>query len=95
MYSYATSSEALNDLIKRGFISDCNVLSATDLKKARVIAFYRFEGMTDPGDEEIVFALELIDGRKGTLLSSYGPHADVDLAGIKDLNFQSKDLYWA
>ena len=32
---------------------------------------YRFEGMTDPQDETVVFAIEASDGTKGTLVMSY------------------------
>lgn len=40
---------------------------------------FRFEGMTNPDDESILFALEFADGRRGTLAAPYGPYADPDL----------------
>ena len=40
---------------------------------------YRFEGMSNPDDMSILFALEFEDGRKGTLVAAYGPMGDADL----------------
>ena len=41
-----------------------------------IVNFYRFEGMTDPGDETILYAIEEKGGRRGTLVNAYGPYAD-------------------
>lgn len=42
---------------------------------------YRFEGLSDPGDEMIVFALvEPTTGTKGVLASAYGHSADPALS---------------
>lgn len=44
---------------------------------AVVERIYRFEGMSDPDDEEIVFGLRCpVCGARGTLVSAYGPNAD-------------------
>ena len=40
---------------------------------------YRFEGMSNPDDQSILFAIEFADGRKGTLVAAYGPLGDADL----------------
>ncbi len=40
---------------------------------------YRFEGMSNPDDLSILFALAFEDGRKGTLSAVYGPQGDADL----------------
>ena len=40
---------------------------------------FRFEGMANPDDESILFALLFNDGSKGTLTSIYGPQADAEL----------------
>lgn len=40
---------------------------------------FRFEGMTNPDDESILFAIEFNDDRKGTLAAVYGPQADIEL----------------
>lgn len=33
----------------------------------------RFEGISDPGDEAVVFAVRAPDGTRGTFTSTYGP----------------------
>lgn len=40
---------------------------------------YRFEGMSNPSDTSILFAIEFDDNRKGTLTAAYGPKGDADL----------------
>lgn len=37
-----------------------------------VMSFHRFEGETDPGDNSIIYAVQTKDGKKGTIVSSYG-----------------------
>jgi hypothetical protein len=41
-----------------------------------IVDFYRFEGITNPEDMSILYAIETSDGRKGTISNSYGPYAD-------------------
>lgn len=40
---------------------------------------YRFEGMSNPSDLSLLFALEFDDKSKGTLTAAYGPKGDVEL----------------
>jgi hypothetical protein len=40
---------------------------------------HRFEGMTNPSDMSLLFAIEFKDGSKGTISAAYGPKGDVDL----------------
>ncbi len=40
---------------------------------------YRFEGMSNPADSSIVFAVRCDDGVKGTIVSAYGHYADTKL----------------
>lgn len=85
-YSYETLSEALADLAKRGYVHDFNLhadcieckglnlqLKPEDFE---IMEYYRFEGNTDPGDEEIVYAIEASDGSKGVLVDAFGTYAD-------------------
>ena len=89
MKSYETVSEAINDLVKRGYTHDFNVhaekeclvcntsltqLSADDFE---IDETYRFEGNTDTGDEMILFAISSKKHNiKGTLLNAYGLYSD-------------------
>ena len=42
----------------------------------KAVNFYRFEGITNPDDMSILYAIETSDGRKGTLVDAYGLYSD-------------------
>jgi hypothetical protein len=87
MKTYDTVTEALKDLKARGFTIDFNLafdkISCPDNKvclnpdEFEIAEFYRFEGDTDPGDENVVYAIESKDKKiKGIIMSAYGMYAD-------------------
>jgi|SRR4030095_8155932 len=86
MFSYETLSEALSDLEKRGYTNNfnlqCNTIECNDIditlrpEDFEIVEFYRFEGESNPGDEEIVYAIESKDGVKGTLVNAFGVYSD-------------------
>lgn len=43
---------------------------------------YRFEGVSDPDDLTVLYAIEAADGTRGTLVDAYGPYADPRLAAV-------------
>lgn len=45
----------------------------------KAVDFYRFEGISNPDDMAILFAIETKDGRKGTLIDAYGYYADSEI----------------
>jgi hypothetical protein len=45
-------------------------------KEVQAVNFYRFEGISNPDDMSILYAIETSDGRKGTLIDAYGLYAD-------------------
>ena len=45
-------------------------------KDVKAVNFYRFEGISDPDDMSILYAIETTDGFKGTLTDAYGLHSD-------------------
>jgi hypothetical protein len=82
-YSFSTLSEAVNTLTqeegyKEDFEAEETCIKALYSKKEyqpedlAIINSYRFEGMTNPSDESIVFTIEAKDGTKGTMVLSYG-----------------------
>ncbi len=87
MKTYETLSEAVNDLIKRGYTHNFNVegdclecnengirLSPNDFT---IDETHRFEGPTDPGDENILFAISSITHNlKGLLINAFGAYSD-------------------
>jgi hypothetical protein len=86
MQQYDTLIEALNDLKARGFVYDFNLaqekLECKDLNLQLdphhfdIAEMYRFEGMTNPDDSSVVYAIESDQGVKGVLVNAYGVYAD-------------------
>jgi hypothetical protein len=83
--NYDTVTEAVNDLKKRGYTSDLSMeaekdylfekSTGTQLSPAdfAIDEVYRFEGMTDPGDEMIVYAISANDKNvKGIVVNAFG-----------------------
>lgn len=86
MYQYDTVTEALAGLKSRGFVIDFNISfdklicskNSVTLNPAdfEIVEVYRFEGDTNPSDEEVVYAVESKDGKtKGVVTSAYGMYA--------------------
>ena len=99
MKNYRTLSEATNDLKKRGYNEDLNLKAtciecpAHDLQlnpeDFRIDEFYRFEGMSNPSDNSIVYAISSEAGIKGVLVDAYGVYAEnLNDAMIKKLRIQ-------
>jgi len=96
---YSSLSVAIQDLQKKGFTEDFNLVSdgieSKSLKKEwkagdlEVIKFYRFEGMSDPGDNTILYLIETLDGRRGLLVDVYGAEiGDISSEMIKKLSLR-------
>lgn len=87
MHNYDTVVEALNGLKSRGYTIDFNLdndkiicsdkvhcLRAEDFE---IVETHRFEGDTNPSDEDVVYAVESQNGKiKGSLSSAFGTYAD-------------------
>ena len=82
-FDYATVSEAISELMKKGYVTDFNLpdnvrkfetgeYRASDFK---ITGVYRYEGNSDPADEAVVYAIESRGGMKGLLVSGYGTAA--------------------
>jgi hypothetical protein len=87
MFSYDTVTEAVADLKQRGFTIDFNIaydkLMCSDNNIClhpddfEIVEAYRFEGDSNPDDEDVVYAVESKDGKiKGVITSAFGPYAD-------------------
>lgn len=85
-HDYDTLTEALQDLQKEGFTLDFNMLEqcieCKSLNKTwkpsdfTIVKTYRFEGMSNPGDNSVLYAVETKDGHQGSLVDAYGAYAD-------------------
>ena len=87
MHVYDTVTAALADLDSRGYNSDFNLTAeALECKEIDLLLMpeefeidevYRFEGMTDPADSSVVYAISSNVGNlKGVLVDGYGVYAE-------------------
>lgn len=87
MDNYDTVTGALNALKAKGYTMDFNlafdkiICRQNDFclnpDEFEIMETYRFEGATDPGDEDVVYAVAAKDGSiKGVITSAYGMYAD-------------------
>ncbi len=93
-YKYSTMVEATNDLNQRGYhhtfkFDDHRLICLQNKKEYNseqvvIDEQYRFEGMTNPSDNSIVFAVNCNDQIKGTVVSAYGPYANAALMQFMD-----------
>jgi hypothetical protein len=97
MENYDTVVAALNGLKAKGYTLDFNIAFdnikcdehniCLNPNEFEITETYRFEGDTNPSDEDVVYAVESKDGKiKGTITSAFGMYADtVNTAMLKKL----------
>jgi hypothetical protein len=83
MKSLAT---CLNRMIADGYTEDFKItdggLEALNQQQlyqpenVQVVNFFRFEGMSDPDDNAVLYVIETTDGVKGILIDAYGIYND-------------------
>ncbi|MEO6718962.1 MAG: phosphoribosylpyrophosphate synthetase [Ferruginibacter sp.] len=87
MENYDTVVAALQGLKSKGYTLDFNIAFdkitcnengvCLNPDEFEITEVYRFEGATNPDDQDVVYAVESKDGSiKGSLTSAYGPYAD-------------------
>jgi hypothetical protein len=89
-----TLAGVLDDLARRGFtahfgavgdrlqvLDDGRVLPADELT---IREYHRFEGVSDPDDMAIVYALESRDGTRGTLVDAFGAYSNPAVGAVLD-----------
>lgn len=68
---------------EKGFTENFEIESAVSLvccgtkhsyapKDVKIVNYYRFEGMSDPGDSNVLYEIETTDGKMGILTTPYG-----------------------
>ena len=87
MKTYDTVCEAINDLKERGFELDLNIEFDKQIRKDdvlnpdeyEIIETYRFEGNSDPDDEDIIYAMcSKSTEKKGIFTGAFGLYANSD-----------------
>ena len=87
MENYQTMVEALAGLKERGFSLDFNLTNGAlhnstenivlQPEDFRICEVHRFEGMSDPGDNSVVYGIESDKyGIKGVFVNGYGVYSD-------------------
>ena len=87
MEAYDTVTGALNGLKVRGYIVNFNIafdklicsenIMALNPDEFEIVEVYRFEGNSNPADEDVVYAVESKTGSiKGVITSAFGLYAD-------------------
>lgn len=86
MKTYESLSKAIQGLQQDGYKYDFNLhpdaIECPDVKKKfrpeefHVDKVYRFEGMTNPDDSSVLYAISTAEGLKGLLVDAYGVYAD-------------------
>src|ERR1035437_5119872 len=87
MKSYDTVTEAINGLKERGYNIDFNIAfdklicSGNNIclqpDEFEIVEVHRYEGDSNPDDEDVVYAVESKDGKlKGIITSAFGLYAD-------------------
>lgn len=93
--SYDTASEALNDLSRRGYTTSFTITEDGNWLKCNESALelspndfeineiYRFEGITDPADEMIVYAISSNKHHlKGVMVNAFGMYSETNTSRI-------------
>ena len=76
---------------QKGFTENFEVVSATTLinhgtgkeygaRDLTIVNHYRFEGMSDPGDNNILYEISASDGAQGILVTPYGSDCPAHVA---------------
>ena len=90
MNSFDTVTDTLKELKRKGYTVDFNIAfdkiicSGNNIclnpNEFEIVEVYRFEGDSNPADEDVVYAIESKDGQiKGTMSSAYGMYAETIL----------------
>ncbi|MGO4913117.1 phosphoribosylpyrophosphate synthetase [Leeuwenhoekiella sp. W20_SRS_FM14] len=83
--TYSSLSVAIEDLQDKGYTVDFNLvdegIESKHLKKTWTAAqieveeAFRFEGMTNPGDNSVLYVINTKSGEKGLLVDAYGAYS--------------------
>jgi hypothetical protein len=104
MKTFETLTEAIADLRKRGYTYDFNLhpewIECPPLNlqlrpsEFHVDEVYRFEGMTNPDDSSVLYAVQAPTGIKGILVDAYGTYSEaISPEMVKHLRIDSKTAH--
>jgi len=89
-----TLSATVEDLAQRGFTQHFGVAGqmlralgsgqAFGPNEVAIREYHRFEGDSDPADMAIVYAIETVNGTRGTLVDAFGVYASPAISAFLD-----------
>jgi hypothetical protein len=87
--TYSTMAEAVRSLKARGFEADFEHADgafrvagserAFGENELRIVEHHRFEGISNPDDMSVIYAVEASDGTRGTIVDAFGVYANPEL----------------
>jgi hypothetical protein len=87
--AYRTLDGVIEELKKRGFVERFDVTAGRlralgngrvfDPEDLKIREYHRFEGVSDPDDASIVYAIETRSGTKGLLVDAFGTYANPEV----------------
>jgi hypothetical protein len=90
--AYRTLDGVIEELKGRGFVERFDVTAGRlralgsghvfDPQDLTIREYHRFEGMSDPDDASIVYAIETRSGSKGLLVDAFGPYANPEVGRL-------------
>jgi hypothetical protein len=89
---YRTLDRVIEELKQRGFVERFDVREGRlralgsgrvfDAGDLTIREYQRFEGVSDPDDASIVYAIETRGGTKGLLVDAFGPYANPEVGRL-------------
>jgi len=93
-HEYTSMTEALKGLETRGFTTNFEFLNNTfcavdsgktfKAEELSILEHHRFEGVSDPDDESILYAIETSNGILGTIADAYGVYSNPELEAFME-----------
>lgn len=87
-HNMTTLSEAMNSARAKGFTEDFTYSEGNFVIKNKnevykpedltIIQIFRFEGISDPSDMEILYAMEADNGTRGLFIDAFGAYSSQD-----------------
>jgi hypothetical protein len=85
LYHYATVSEALEQLDRKGFIHDFNLqdeIIKENPQGYEIEHVYRYEGDSNPDDESVVYGITCISGERGVYVAGFSANSESEAATV-------------
>jgi hypothetical protein len=90
--TYRTLDGVIEELKRRGFVERFGVTAGRlralgsgrvfDPEDLTIREYHRFEGVSDPDDASIVYAIETRNGTKGVLVHAFGLYANPEIGRL-------------